>query len=75
MANQSIDKAIRLIGVGASALIADTTPRQTCLFPSIEQKENGWEKIDRTVDRIAERFGHSAIHRGSLTPPDDLSMD
>ena len=75
MANQSIDKAVRLIGVGASALIADTTPRQTCLFPSIEQKESGWEKIDRTVDRIAERFGHSAIHRGSLTPPDERSVD
>jgi DNA polymerase IV len=71
----SLDKAIRLIGVGASALIADTTPQQACLFPGTEQKEDGWEKIDRAVDRIAKRFGHSAIHRGSLTPPDDLSMD
>ena len=75
MANQSIDKAVRLIGVGASALIADTTPQQACLFPGIEKKETGWEKIDRAVDRIAERFGDSAIHRGSLAPPDDLSMD
>ena len=75
LVNQSLDKAVRLIGVGASALIADTTPQQACLFPSIEKKERGWEKIDRAVDRIAERFGQSAIHRGSLTPPDDLSMD
>ena len=75
LASQSLGKAVRLIGVGASALIADTTPLQACLFPDIEKKESGWEKIDRTVDRIAERFGHSAIHRGSLTPPDDLSMD
>ena len=75
LASQSLDKAVRLIGVGASALITDTTPQQTCLFPSIEKKKNGWEKIDRAVDRIAERFGDSAIHRGSLTPPDDLSMD
>jgi DNA polymerase-4 len=74
LVNQSLDKAVRLIGVGASALIADTTPQQACLFPSIEKKESGWEKIDRAVDRIAERFGQSAIHRGSLTPPDDLSM-
>jgi DNA polymerase-4 len=75
LANQPMDKAVRLIGVGASALIADTTPKQVCLFPGIDQKEGGWEKIDRAVDQIAERFGNSAIHRGSLTPPDDLSMD
>jgi len=70
-----LGKAVRLIGVGASALIADTTPQQACLFPSIERKTLEWEKIDRAVDRIAERFGHSAIHRGSLTPTDDLSID
>jgi DNA polymerase-4 len=75
LAVQSLDKAIRLIGVGASALIADTTPQQACLFPSIEKKESGWERIDRAVDRIAERFGRSAIHRGSLTPRDDRSVD
>ncbi len=72
---QALPKAIRLIGVGTSALIADTTPRQACLFSIVEQKECGWEKIDRAVDRITERFGHSAVHRGSLTPPEDLSMD
>ncbi len=75
LASRSLGKAVRLIGVGASALIADTTPQQACLFPSIERKTLEWEKIDRAVDRIAERFGHSAIHRGSLTPPDDLSID
>jgi DNA polymerase-4 len=75
LASQALTKAVRLIGVGASALIADATPQQACLFPSIEKKEHGWEKIDRAVDRIAERFGQSAIHRGSLTPPDDLSID
>lgn len=68
---QTIDKPIRLIGVGASALIADTTPQQAGLFSGLEQKEGGWEKVDRAVDRIAERFGHSAVHRGSLAPPED----
>ena len=75
LASQPLDKPIRLIGVGASALIADTTPQQACLFPILGKKENGWGKVDRAVDRIAERFGRSAVHRGSLTPPDDLSMD
>lgn len=75
LARQALEKAVRLIGVGASALIADTTPQQACLFPSIDRKDSGWEKVDRAVDRIAERYGHSAVQRGSLTPPDDLSVD
>lgn len=68
---QALEKAVRLIGVGASALIAETTPQQTLLFPGIDRKANGWEKVDRAVDRIAERFGRSAVHRGSLDPSSD----
>jgi len=75
LARESIDKAIRLIGLGASALIADTTPRQACLFSEQDGDSQGWEKVDRAVDRIAERFGRSAVHRGALTPDDDLSVD
>jgi DNA polymerase IV len=72
---QALDNAVRLIGVGASALIADTTPQQACLFSVDDPKTCGWEKVDRAVDRIAERFGRSAVHRGSLTPDDDLGVD
>jgi DNA polymerase-4 len=68
---QALDKAVRLIGVGASALIADTIPQQACLFPSLDHKADGWEKVDRAIDRIAERFGRAAVHRGSLAPPED----
>jgi DNA polymerase IV len=75
LAGQALDKSVRLIGVGASALIADTTPQQACLFPGVDQADSGWEKVDRAVDRIAERFGRSAVHRGSLTPPEDMSLD
>ncbi|MFO7716646.1 DNA polymerase IV [Desulfosarcina sp.] len=75
LAHQAVDKAVRLIGVGASALIADTTPLQTGLFSGEDRKARGWEKVDRIVDRIAERFGQSAVRRGSLSPPDDLSME
>jgi DNA polymerase-4 len=73
--HQALERAVRLIGVGASVLIADTTPQQACLFPGEDRKRCGWEKIDRTVDRIADRFGRSAVHRGSLKPDDDLSID
>jgi DNA polymerase-4 len=68
-------KPVRLIGVGASALMADSLPRQAGLFPELERTESVWEKVDRAVDRIAERFGKTAVQRGSLTPPDDRSMD
>ena len=68
---QALDKAVRLIGVGASALIADSTPQQACLFSGLGHPADGWEKVDRAIDRIAERFGRAAVYRGSLVPPDD----
>jgi hypothetical protein len=66
LANQFLNKAVRLIGLGASALMADTTPQLTWLFPRVDPKKGGWESIDRAVDRIAERHGYSAAHRGVL---------
>ena len=70
LGHHRLDKALRLIGVGASSLIADTTPQQGCLFTSPDRKADGWEKVDHAIDRIAERFGRTAVHRGSLTPTD-----
>jgi DNA polymerase-4 len=67
LAKQAIDKSIRLIGVGASALISATTPRQASLFANSDQQKDDWEKVDAAVDRIAERFGQSAVQRGSLS--------
>ena len=68
---QSLTKAIRLIGVGASNLIPDTTPQQVSLFSANDQKMDEWGKVDKTMDRIAERFGRSAVRRGSLTPREE----
>ncbi len=67
---QALDKAVRLIGVGASALVTDTTPQQASLFPGRDREANGWEKVDRAMDRIADRFGHTAVQRGTLTAMD-----
>jgi DNA polymerase-4 len=75
LSSQATDKPIRLIGVVASALMADTTPVQASLFTEAGPKKDEWKKVDQAVDRIAERFGRSAVHRGSLTPDDDLSVD
>lgn len=71
LAHQTIDRPIRLIGVGASALIADTTPKQASLFADATIRSDGWEKVDQAVDRIAERFGTSAVRRGSLAATED----
>ncbi|BBO85470.1 DNA polymerase IV [Desulfosarcina ovata subsp. sediminis] len=72
---QPLGTPIRLIGIGASTLIADTTPQQVSLFETADPTAKGWETVDRVVDRIADRFGQSAVHRGSLQPPDDMAMD
>lgn len=55
---------IRLIGVGASGLIAETAPHQVSLFSEPNLRDEEWEKVDRALDRIASRFGSSVVHRG-----------
>ena len=70
-----LDKPIRLIGVGASSLISESTPRQASLFPETDRCALEWERVDRAMDRIVERFGRAAVHRGSLTPEEDLEID
>jgi hypothetical protein len=52
-------------------LIADTTPQQASLFAETTVCSDGWEKVDQAVDRIAERFGTSAVRRGSLAGTED----
>ena len=75
LAHLSLDKPVRLIGVGASSLITENTPRQASLFPETDPVAMGWERVDRAMDRIANRFGKAAVHRGSLTPAEDLDID
>ncbi len=62
-----IEKSIRLIGVGASGLMPAGTPVQTGLFEDFEEKDADWEKVDRTIDRISEKFGKGFIQVGPLS--------
>jgi len=62
----SIRKKIRLIGVGASGLICRGTPVQIGMFGGATQGGDKWEKVDRAVDSIAEKFGTAAIKRATL---------
>ncbi|MDL2321775.1 DNA polymerase IV, partial [Desulfosarcina sp. OttesenSCG-928-B08] len=66
----SLSMPVRLIGMGASGLVAETVPRQASLFSDPASCDEEWEKVDRAMDRIASRFGPLAVHRGILTPPD-----
>lgn len=64
---------VRLIGVGASALTGHAPPQQLDLFEKRVQREANWEKVDRAVDAIAERFGSHAVKRASLATAGDKS--
>lgn len=61
----SLTKAVRLIGVGAGALQPVFQPVQAELFPDGQQvRDRKWEKVDRAMDAVAERFGDRAVTRG-----------
>jgi len=61
-----IRKKIRLIGVGASGLICRGIPVQIGMFGGATKSGDKWEKVDRAVDSIAEKFGTAAIKRATL---------
>ncbi len=65
--NSKIKKRIRLIGVGTSSLSDGNRPVQMELFNSVKEKTDKWEKLDRAVDLIAEKFGDGIVEKASLT--------
>lgn len=63
-----LTQPVRLIGVGAGNLVTENRPVQQCLFDDTPKRDNAkWEKVDRAVDAISERFGRCSVKRGSLT--------
>jgi DNA polymerase-4 len=62
----TLAKKVRLVGVGTSGFISTAVPVQMDLFEEKKEKSESWEKVDRTVDSIARRFGKGVIHRASL---------
>lgn len=60
-----LSKPVRLIGVGAGTLQPASMPVQADLFPDEHQdRDRKWEKVDRAMDAVAERFGSHAVVRG-----------
>jgi len=58
---------IRLIGVGASSFVPSAMPFQMELFERKEKKGSNWEKVERAIDTIIEKFGKDAVRRAALT--------
>jgi len=58
---------IRLIGVGASGFVQSAMPFQMGLFERKEKKGANWEKVERAIDTIIDKFGKDAVRRAALT--------
>ncbi len=56
-------KKVRLIGMGASGFVHINHPVQMKLFDIPNQGENNWEKVDKTLDMIQDRFGKEILNR------------
>lgn len=62
----TIEKPIRLIGVGAAGLLTDNTPEQMPLFGSGKKTDKNWEKVDSALDAITHKYGKNIINKASL---------
>jgi DNA polymerase-4 len=69
---ETLPTKIRLIGVGASGLMPAVQPVQASLFADNDTSHHEkWEKADRVVDSILEKFGTAKVKRASTAIPDE----
>jgi len=64
--NFRLEKKVRLIGVGASGLLPESSPVQMDLFEENGGRASGWEKVDRAIDGIVEKYGSHVVKRASV---------
>ena len=70
--NFDIKKPLRSIGVSVTDFAHDNLPRQMDIF-SDESKIIAEEKLDKTLDRLKQRFGNYIIRPASLLTDRGLS--
>lgn len=58
-----LPQPLRLIGVGTSGFKSGSMPVQLGLFDQVKENSESWEKVDRAMENIAEKFGRDAIKR------------
>jgi DNA polymerase-4 len=63
--NFRLETKVRLIGVGVSGLLPERHPVQMDLFEESGGRSIGWEKVDRAIDGIAEKYGSQVVKRAS----------
>jgi DNA polymerase-4 len=63
---QSLKRKIRLIGVGVTSLEPAGERGQLDLFTAREQDEDKWERAERAIDEITERFGKGKVEPGTV---------
>jgi DNA polymerase-4 len=61
-----LTQKIRLVGLGATGFVPADAPRQQELFAGEKTSQEGWEKVDRTLERIKGRYGAKVIRRATL---------
>ncbi len=64
-----LHQKIRLIGLGASNLVADRTPEQMNLFDVGPTGRVDWDSVDQAVDAINEKFGRNTVNKANLIDP------
>ena len=62
----NITKKIRLIGVGTSGFSPVSASVQMGLFEHNEENGADWEKVDKTLDTISQKFGMHVVRRATL---------
>lgn len=82
LANYHWEKPIRSIGIRGSGLIEAHVFEQTSLFQDAQRRDR-WERIDRSVDALRQRYGYHSVQRavlktdpllGSINPKDDHTV-
>jgi len=63
--NFKLETNVRLIGVGVSGLLPEHHPVQMDLFEESGERSMGWEKVDRAIDGIVEKYGSQVVKRAS----------
>ncbi|WP_293009821.1 MULTISPECIES: DNA polymerase IV [unclassified Oscillibacter] len=82
LANYHWENPIRSIGIRGSELIETGAYEQTSLFEDAQRRDK-WERIDRSVDALRQRYGYLSVQRailktdpllGSINPKDDHTV-
>lgn len=66
LSSYPILKPIRLIGLGAENLVPSEMPMQLNLFNGPPQRNSNWERVDRAVDLITQKYGPGSVTKAGL---------